>query len=225
MHDSNCVITLTYSVAPEGLVKHDFQLFMKRLRKRISPQKVRFLACGEYGDKFSRPHFHAGLFGWCPPDMTPFSGKYRSAFLESLWPAGFSLVDHCSFDAFAYIARYMVKKVLGKGADAHYLDSETGEYRTPEFLLCSRRPGVGRTWLEKFGSDAYPSGFMYDFRGGITVPPRYFNSIVKKYMPSLYEESLTHHVFRPLDIWALDSQELNTTGRLNLKGSRNLSKE
>jgi hypothetical protein len=30
---------------------------MKRLRKKISPLKIRFFHCGEYGDKTRRPHY------------------------------------------------------------------------------------------------------------------------------------------------------------------------
>lgn len=225
MHDQNCVVTLTYDEFPKcGLTKTDFQKFMKRLRKRISPQKVRFLACGEYGEKFSRPHYHAGLFGWCPDDMRPFKGKYRSEFLETVWTAGFSLVDYCSFDAFAYIARYMLKKITGAEADGHYFDTNTGEYRQPEFLLCSRRPGLGRDWLEAFGGDAYPSGTMFDGRGGVTTPPRYFDRLVKEHFPSLYEASKANRVFKGLDRWALDTIRENTTARMNLKGSRNFEK-
>lgn len=36
---------------------------MKRLRKYLEPVKVRFFACGEYGDNTYRPHYHLILFG------------------------------------------------------------------------------------------------------------------------------------------------------------------
>ena len=56
MHDENCFITLTFN--DEHLAKNkslkvsDFQNFLKRLRQFISPRKVRYFHCGEYGSKF-----------------------------------------------------------------------------------------------------------------------------------------------------------------------------
>jgi hypothetical protein len=45
-----------------------FQKFMKRLRDRIKPLKIRFFHCGEYGDLTRRPHYHALIFGYDFPD-------------------------------------------------------------------------------------------------------------------------------------------------------------
>ena len=61
----NCFVTLTYGhgkLPPNGSLDHgDFQLFMKRLRKRVG-KPVRFYMCGEYGDEGGRAHYHACLF-------------------------------------------------------------------------------------------------------------------------------------------------------------------
>ena len=60
--EKSCFITLTYSDEnnPIILKKSDFQKFIKRLRKDYD---IKYFACGEYGDKTLRPHFHAILFG------------------------------------------------------------------------------------------------------------------------------------------------------------------
>lgn len=54
LHDSNCFITLTYSDEnlphDHSLDKTHWQLFMKKFRERISPRKIRFFMCGEYGE-------------------------------------------------------------------------------------------------------------------------------------------------------------------------------
>ena len=67
LYDNNCFITLTYDnehlPADRSVSKREFQLFMKRLRKYFSNIQIRFLACGEYGGKTNRPHYHALLFG------------------------------------------------------------------------------------------------------------------------------------------------------------------
>ena len=67
MYEDNAFITLTYSeqnVPPDGfLEKQHFQKFMKRLRRHFAPKTIRFYMCGEYGEEFGRPHYHALLFG------------------------------------------------------------------------------------------------------------------------------------------------------------------
>ena len=67
MYERNSFVTLTYDdeSLPLGgtLVFRDFQLFMKRLRKQYGAG-IRFYACGEYGEKFGRPHYHVCLFNF-----------------------------------------------------------------------------------------------------------------------------------------------------------------
>ena len=49
-----------------------FKKFMKRLRKRFKGKRIRFYMCGEYGEQFDRPHFHACIFGVDFPDKVLF---------------------------------------------------------------------------------------------------------------------------------------------------------
>lgn len=188
LHDQNCFVTLTYRDAPESLDYRDFQLFMKRLRKQFSGMKVRFYMCGEYGEQFSRAHFHACLFGIDFSDKVLFKGSkevsiYRSSILERLWPHGFCSVGDVTFESAAYVARYVMKKVTGDCADRHYsyVDMETGEVRqrTPEFNHMSLKPGIGADWLRKFSSDVYPHGKVV-VNGVETQPPRYYDKIFEK---------------------------------------------
>ena len=44
------------------LCKRDFQLLMKRIRRRFPDDHIRFFACGEYGSQTFRPHYHAIVF-------------------------------------------------------------------------------------------------------------------------------------------------------------------
>lgn len=63
-------VTLTFNtnfvpISPNGymtLCKREFQLFMKRLRKISGTDNIKYYACGEYGDKRKRPHYHIILF-------------------------------------------------------------------------------------------------------------------------------------------------------------------
>lgn len=197
LFERNCFITLTYSpeYLPAGatLVPRDFQLFMKRLRKRFGPD-IRFYCCGEYGSKFGRPHYHACLFNFDFDDKKFFRrvGKkrsilYVSSSLSSLWPYGFSTLGSLTIDSAAYVARYVLKKTMNSDRKAEYVDPLTGaiSYRHPEFSRMSLRPAVGRDWYERFKSDVYPSDFVV-MNGKKVRPPRYYDSLLKKSDPSLF---------------------------------------
>lgn len=138
------------------------QKFWKRLRKRIAPLKIRFFACGEYGERFERPHYHAIVFGFDFPDRRYHSEVnentyYTSALLADVWGLGHCVVGAATFKSAAYVARYCQKKVNGEKAEEHYLrlDSRTGELVrvAPEFATMSRRPGIGQGYIEKYGEE------------------------------------------------------------------------
>lgn len=186
MHDDNCFITLTYDPEhlPPGntLVKSDFQKFMKRLRKELDIP-VRYYHCGEYGETTMRPHYHAIIFGWRPIDPSLFatSGEhplYESPTLTRIWGLGHCTFGELTFDTAAYTARYVTKKVNGPQADDHYAytDPETGEvtWRQPEYATMSRRPGIGRPWLEKYGRDTYEKDQVI-LNGRPLTPPKAYD--------------------------------------------------
>jgi hypothetical protein len=171
-HEVNCFVTLTFApehLPPDGSVRvEDVQGFMKRLRKRVG--RVRFFACGEYGEDLGRPHYHLLLFGWAPSDRQLWrrtgSGHlvYRSQLLEAVWPFGHVEIGDVTPHSAGYVARYATKKVTGDAAEEHYsrVDGETGEVtqRRPEFITMSRRPGIGAAWWDEFSGDAFPSDFV-----------------------------------------------------------------
>ncbi len=190
LYDKNCFITLTFDdehLDPnKSLNKRDFQLFMKRLRKRFG-EGIRFFHCGEYGTLNKRPHHHACLFNFDFPDKKLWRVNngvplYRSAELERLWPYGYSTVGEVTFESAAYVARYVLKKVNGEKAFMHYaiVDEETGEYfgqRQPEYTTMSRRPGIGRGWFEKYKGDVYPHDYVVIRKGIKCRPPQYYDRI------------------------------------------------
>lgn len=188
LYERNCFITLTYNdehVPPGGgLQVKDFQDFMKRLRFRYG-SGIRFFHCGEYGEKFSRPHYHACLFNFDFPDKELWKNErdvklYRSEALEDLWEdRGFCTVGDVTFESAAYVARYITKKVTGDRADAHYGD------RRPEYTTMSRRPGIGKGWFERFASDVFPSDEVV-VRGKEMKPPKYYDRLFEVAYPSDY---------------------------------------
>lgn len=209
LHSENAFITLTYDPAnypPGGSLDYShFQKFLKRLRKQISPKPVRFYMCGEYGPELQRPHYHACLFGVDFPDKIPWkkteSGStiYRSAFLERLWPFGFSSVGDVNFESAAYVARYIMKKITGDLAASHYenIDPDTGEIvsRVPEFTHMSLKPGIGRRWFEKWSSDIYPHDYVV-VRGKKSRPPRYYDILQAIKTPEAMESTRLERVLR-----------------------------
>lgn len=161
----NVFITLTYDDMhlPEygTLVKRDLTLFFKRLRKARGCG-VRYLACGEYGGLTRRPHYHAIVFNCSFPDMNYYgkSGSGADLFwskeLASLWPMGMNYIGEVSYESAAYVARYSLKKVTGERAAAHYavVDADGVVFdRTPEFVVMSRRPGVGAGYYARHGQE------------------------------------------------------------------------
>ena len=198
MHDESCFVTLTYADAflpPGGSLRlSDFQKFMKRLRRRADA-RVRFFHCGEYGESFSRPHYHALLFGFAFPDRTHWVDRdsgpvWRSELLEELWPVGQSEIGSVSFESAAYVARYVTKKVTGEASAEHYtrVDRSTGEVFqvAPEYATMSRRPGIGATWLEEFHSDVYPRDHVVS-RGREAKPPRFYDQWYGRRDPDSWE--------------------------------------
>lgn len=207
LYENNCFLTLTYR--PEEIPKYGtlnlkhWQDFMKRYRKKYSGTTIRFFMCGEYGEnlehskngKLGHPHYHACVFNHDFTDKQLFRNRdgtrlYTSETLSRLWPHGFSTIGDVTFESAAYVARYVLKKQLGKDSREFYehLDGETGEIiqLKPEFTTMSRRPGIGKPWYDKYKSD-----LKKDFitaRGTKMKPPKYYDSLLESENILEYEE-------------------------------------
>ena len=142
-YEESSFITLTYSdqhlPLDMSLSLREFQLFAKRLRKALSPRKIKIFHCGEYSPRRPvhipgssihpdtipdglRPHYHAVIFNYAFPDKTLWSVRdgiriYSSDFLAGVWKKGFCTVGDLTFESAAYVARYTVKKLNGDAAE------------------------------------------------------------------------------------------------------------
>ncbi|AXL14571.1 replication initiator protein [Microviridae sp.] len=237
LHKKNAFITLTYDNEhlPENssLDKRDWQLFLKKFRKKLYPAKIRFFMAGEYGGqaelgrKFGRPHFHAIIFGWYPEKSDCKVVKktktgellYHSEFLSEIWGKGFVSVGSVTFESAAYVARYITKKITGDIKDDHYTDIDfaTGESIKiePEFTLSSRRPGIGGNWLKKYKTDLE--------KGYITVRGKKMNAA--KFYDRKFEEIDPYgmdEIKQKRELLALDNQE--TEERLAVKERKRMLK-
>lgn len=199
LHDKNCFITLTYrdeDLPPgQSLELRDFQLFFKKLRKQHGAG-IRFYHCGEYGEKFSRPHYHACLFNFDFSDKKPWkiindNTLYLSENLNQLWGLGHTSVGAVTFQSAAYVARYIMKKMTGDIAAEHYeFIDKYGEIhqRKPEYTTMSRRPGLGSDWLKKFKSDIYPDDFVV-INGKRMRPPKFYDQSYEVTDPQDYKST------------------------------------
>jgi len=201
LHPENCFLTLTYNDenACESLVKRDFVLFMKKVRKKYAPKKIRFFHCGEYGQRqctiekkpctacrrcgftgtslLGRAHHHTALFNHdfkdrCFWEIRNNIPLYTSKELEALWPYGYSIIGDVTWESAAYIARYCTKKITGENAELNY------EGREPEYVTMSRRPGIAAAWYDKYKNDVYNYDQLIVRKGLICKPAKYYD---KKY--------------------------------------------
>ena len=197
MHKENSFITLTYDdqhlPVDRSLDKRVFQLFMKRLRKKVKAP-IRYFHAGEYGDKYGRPHYHACIFGYSFPDRK-FLKKtgsgyniYMSSALQEVWENGYSSCADFSFETAAYVARYCLDKVriseksndvMKEKYEKRYVDQSTGVLRIPEYTTMSRRPGIGYSWFNKYKSDMFPFGTKV-VNGVESKCPRYYDYLYGK---------------------------------------------
>lgn len=238
MHELNCFVTLTFAdqhLPPDMSVSvRDIQLFMKRLRKRSG--KVRFFACGEYGDLDKRPHYHLILFGYDFPDRKPWSKtksghvQDRSAILESLWPFGFSTVGTVTHQSAGYVARYVLKKINGQRAEDHYqhLNPFTGEFCRvrPEFARMSTKPAIGHSWFVANQRDAFPSDFVVIDGSKKPIPSYYLKQLKKQtlqqqqstnqYLPSTHPLN-PDYIKLQRHIQSIDNKEEKTPERLAVR--------
>ena len=198
LHDDNCFITLTYDedhVPWDGsLNKKHLQDFMKRLRWHYRDRKILHFACGEYGNKLQRPHYHAILFNHNFEDkerwsINETSETFVSEILERLWPFGFSTIGHVTWESAAYVARYTTKKRTGKDAAEYYwrpLSTDLEIQLQPEFATMSLKPAIAKEWYATYKDDCYPSDFVTNQGKKLRVP-KYYDKLLHDQSPKSLE--------------------------------------
>lgn len=201
-YDRSSFITLTYEDRQLPLNRdgaatlryEDFQKFMKRLRKKHDGQDldIRYFACGEYGSKTMRPHFHAIIYGYDFPDrkFVKISKKgsllYTSDELSELWPYGICNLGDVNAATCGYVAGYIASKI-GKYSNARYEDLDI----RPPKLFASRRPSLGLRWFEANAEKYLETDVQYlrteNGSFGIGLP-KYFKKKLEVWNPELYNQ-------------------------------------
>lgn len=203
---NSIAVTATYDpqAVPEhgSLRKAHWSAFIKRLRARVAARKgprFSFDAIGEYSPSLMRPHYHGALFDYVPPDYKLWAKsragnrEYISDELSAAWGHGFITFQHWSAGAARYIAAHQAWKLSGHAADSRLVvcDPEglVVARREPEFHLCSTRPGIGRGFVEKFGSHDLEVGSSVAVDREVPIP-RYYLRIAKDLYPELAAAAL-----------------------------------
>lgn len=140
------------------LYKKDFQDFMKRLRKsqnKISNLKIKYYACGEYGGKTERPHYHAVMFNVHESLQLP-------VLMESIWQKGQVDCSPLNMARIKYVCKYVMK-------------NHNKTQLANEFSLMSK--GIGKDFLtpaniKYFKERELP--YLMDEHGSKWPMPRYF---------------------------------------------------
>lgn len=123
-------VTLTYSdkflpINDRGIItlrKSDFQKFNKRFRINLVRNNLnfpyKFIACGEYGGKLSRPHYHIIMLG--------ITKSIADEFVPLSWnhiENGISDIGSLARGGLNYVLKYCTKTSLGKDAKKLYDDN------------------------------------------------------------------------------------------------------
>lgn len=197
LHDFVDPITGEVSdITVHSLQKKDFQDFMKELRYYYPDNKIRYFAAGEYGSESARPHYHAIIFGLDLNDLTFYKtvrqggqiyNYYNSETIQKAWKnKGFCVITQATWETVAYTARYCTKKLNGEMKD--FYDVFQIE---PEFVLMSRKPGIGAQYFDDNYKDIFNHNeiVISNLKGSRTVaPPRYFKKALEKLEPEWYND-------------------------------------
>lgn len=208
MHSDNCFLTLTYSPenlpAPPSVKKKEVQDFLLRLRTHLG-HSIRYYACGEYGEKLTRPHYHMLAFGYDPPDKRfhKRSGSGAPIFvsdaMDKVWGLGHVWVGTVTQASAGYVARYVMKKITGDAAEQHYrwYDDEGRRYDLePEFNMMSKgrgnTGGIGESWWRKYGmTDCHNQDFIVGMDGKERPVPRFYDKLLERENPAMMREIKT----------------------------------
>lgn len=150
-------LTLTYKPSKlpmDGLQVRDVQLFLKRFRIRLErmgySRSFRYVAVGEYGSKFKRPHYHLIIWNLKPVKDFKYFSILRA--LRRSWNNGFVYNSIISPEytarhhgkpekCFEYVAKYVCK------------DSEVPEGKNPVFMCQSlSEGGIGSPFIRRHAS-------------------------------------------------------------------------
>lgn len=216
-HPRTWFVTLTYR--PENLPTHGtlvpkhLQDWLKRIRRHLEPDLLRFYAVGEYGSKTKRPHYHALLF---TPDRADIP-----KLVEETWPHGFVDCSLAESAAITYVAGYTLKKMT---SDFRNMNPEL----VPEFARMSRNPGIGAQSVPELSKALNTSAVAAEIarRGDVPSEVRIAGSVmpIGRYLRLRLRAASGYPETDPgYRLSALLSQRLETTEERNNRRRKHLA--
>lgn len=160
----------------------------ERKNELYSPIQISIFVTGEYGDKNKRPHWHALIFNWSPPDATYLYTSdnedkvYESKILQELWPHGKSEFGSVTFKSAGYCARYAAKKLTHGKDDDHDYEPISKK---------SSQNAIGKSFVEKYWKDIFNRGQVFLPDGTPSSIPRYYEKWLKKHHPDEFARYVT----------------------------------
>lgn len=145
-----------------SIYKQDLQLFFKRLRRSLEKeQKIKYFACGEYGEKFGRPHYHGIILGLDSSDLID---RQR---IRDAWPYGNAYFGSVTPDSIRYVCAYIQKAYSGKKIDKEKYYGD----KNPPFQLQSI--GMGKDYFMIIENEIVKTGKI-KYHGKELNPPKYY---------------------------------------------------
>jgi hypothetical protein len=160
---------------------------MKSLRQKTST-KLSFVVTGEYGEQNKRPHWHALIFGYWPPDAEKESttdlghNTFTSQLIEKIWKKGNHNFGEVTLDSANYVARYAAKKLV------HGKDQEHDYHPIHK---TSSKNAIGKKWIEKHWKHTFDNGYIVLPNGQTSKIPRYYEDWLKQNHPLKWETYVT----------------------------------
>lgn len=172
-HSVSAFVTFTYDdehlIFQDGfrqptLSKDDLHKYLDNIRHLLHKVKFEYYACGEYGDKFNRPHYHVLFFG--------LDYQLHKSFFEQSWKKGSVKVLPVQSGSFRYVAKYLSKPYSKEYNDIQYYDIGL----IPPFRKMSRGLGV-KVYLDHL-DEIRDNGFFVFCGRRISVSRYYFNKLL-----------------------------------------------
>ena len=168
----------------------DYDRYDKKQDKffKVDNPGIRYYACGEYGGKSGRPHFHILVFNMPPlPDMKHWFTTdqhekiYHSDILQNkIWKKGICSIGELTWNSAAYVARYVVKKQKGKTKGLIDLCGDLVLGLEKEDTRMSLKPGIAKKYYDENKHKFYETDeIVIAIRGKVRTikPPRYFDKM------------------------------------------------
>lgn len=213
MYEQNSFLTLTYSDENLGNSKLryiDFQLFFKRLRKKVFNERLKasglnyslfkslekherdawhdkhgvgVFVTGEYGDRTKRPHWHCIVFNWRPDDAQyHYTSETGHKVYTSQKLADLWPFGHSEIGEVTFESAGYVARYAAKKL-VHGPDGHDYEPISKK----SNRRAIGKRFLEKYWKDIFNYGELVLPSGQRCAIPRYYEKWLQANHPGEFE--------------------------------------